>query len=73
MPKISVYLSDELYAAAREKGLSISALAQEAVLGALRAAATDRWVADQRARAPRVHTELDTAGALHDAREEFGA
>lgn len=73
MPKVSVYLPDELYRAARDHGLSISALAQEAITAELAAARAERWVEAVRARAPRVIEELDVRAALDGAREEFGA
>ena len=73
MPKVSVYLSDELYQAARAQGLSISTLTQQAIERALRTAQTDRWVAQVRARPPRGGKTLDTAAALDAAREEFGS
>jgi post-segregation antitoxin (ccd killing protein) len=73
MPKVSVYLSDDLYGAARAQGLSISALAQHAIEQALGAAQTGRWVDQVRARPARVTARIDTAAALEGAREEFGA
>lgn len=72
MPKVSVYLSDELYRAARDQGLSISALAQRAIEEELRSAEVDRWVEGVRARAPRVSATIDTATAVDAARDEFG-
>lgn len=44
MRKVSVHLLDELYRAAREQGLSISALTQRAVHEARREQATNRRV-----------------------------
>lgn len=73
MPKVSVYLPDELYRAAREQSLSISALTQRAVQEALREQATNRWIDAVRSRPTRVHTVLDTIAALDEAQEEFGA
>lgn len=73
MPKVSVYLSDELYSAARSRGLPISALAQQAIEQALRIEQTDEWVARVRARPPRVTVPLDVLTALDEAREDFGA
>lgn len=73
MPKVSVYLPDELYRAAREQGLSISTLTQRAVQEALREQATNRWIDAVRSRPARVRTVLDTTAALDEAREEFGA
>lgn len=73
MPKVSVYLPDDLYAAAREQGLPISTLAQQAIEGALRAKRTDEWVARVRSRPARVSERLDTSAAIDAARDEFGA
>lgn len=73
MPKVSVYLPDDLYRAAREQGLSISALTQRAVQEALREQATNRWIDSVRTRPTRVRTVLDTAAALDEAQAEFGA
>lgn len=73
MPKVSVYLPEDLYGAARARGLPISALAQRAIEQALRAAETDAWVDRVRARPARVTAAIDTAAALEAAREEFGA
>lgn len=73
MPKVRVYLSDELYGAARAHNLPISTLAQQAIERALRAARTDAWVARVRARPPRVTKRLDVRSALDHARDEFGA
>lgn len=73
MPKVSVYLPDELYRAARDEGLAISTLAQRAIEDALRTERTNRWIAQVRSRPLRVTTDLDTHGALDAVREEFGA
>lgn len=72
MPKVSVYLSDDLYVEARAQGLSLSTLAQNAVEQALRAARTE-WVQRVRSRPPRVTRPIDTKAALDAAREELGA
>ncbi len=47
MPKVSVYLPDELYCQTRERDLPISALAQEAIDRALRRASLDEWIAHE--------------------------
>lgn len=73
MPKVSVYLPDDLYGAARARGLPISALAQRAIRQALDASVTDDWVRQIRARGPRILDELDTLTALDETRDEFGA
>ena len=73
MPKVSVYLPDELYAAARERGLSISTLTQRALREALLIDQTNQWIEGVRSRRPRVTAVLDTHAALDAAREELGA
>lgn len=73
MPKVSVYLPDELYGAAREHELPISTLAQQAIEQALRAKQTDDWVTRVRSRPVRVVERLDTRAALDAVRDEFGA
>lgn len=72
MPKVSVYLPDDLYRAARDRGLSVSALAQRAVQAALGADETDRWVASVRSRPVRVSQLVNTAELLREVRQEFG-
>lgn len=72
MPKVSVYLPDELYREAKAKGLPISALAQEAIERALRDNQREEWVARVRARPRRVNTIIDTAAIMDEVREEFG-
>ena len=73
MARVNVYLPDELAARAREAGLNISGIAQEALRGALAAGETDRWLGRiaglPRAEIPHEHV----IGALDAAREEFGA
>lgn len=72
MPKISVYLPDELYRAARERGLSVSSLTQQAVQAALGTAETDRWIERVRSRPARVDRFVDTSALMGDVRDEFG-
>jgi post-segregation antitoxin (ccd killing protein) len=72
MPKVSVYLPDELYRAAQERKLPLSALTQEAVEQALRKSELKEWVARVRARPRRCEVEIDTAAILDEVREEFG-
>lgn len=68
---MSVYLPDELYRAAQDQGLSISALTQEAIVRELRRSRTDRWVARVRGRPARVHHEVDTSALMDDVRAGF--
>lgn len=72
MPKVSVYLPDDLYRAARDRGLSVSSLAQQAVQAALGAAETDLWIASVRARPARVNQVVDTAELISEVRDDFG-
>lgn len=70
MPKVSIYLSDELYRAARERGLSVSSVAQRALEGALRVDVNRAWVA--RARARPAQPPIDTTELMAEVREDFG-
>lgn len=73
MPKVSVYLSDELYRRAKEHSLPISTIAQEAIEMALRSKATDRWVAAMRARPPWAARDIDTAAVMERVKDEWGS
>lgn len=72
MARVNVYLPDPLAGAAREAGINVSQITQEALAGALAARGTDQWLDDI--------GNLDATGASHDdvmqalqaAREEFG-
>lgn len=72
MPKVSVYLPDDLYRAAQERKLSLSALTQEAVERAVRTSERKEWVARMRARAPLTDVVIDTEAVMDEVREEFG-
>ena len=72
MPKVSVYLPDDLYQQARESGLKLSAVTQAAVRAELQRNPNARWVDEVRNRASRVDREIDTASLLDDVRDEFG-
>ncbi|WP_043503227.1 type II toxin-antitoxin system CcdA family antitoxin [Georgenia sp. SUBG003] len=73
MPKVSVYLPDELYRRARERGISLSAVTQEAVERALRTADVADWVSRERARPPRAERQVDVGSLMDEVRREFGA
>lgn len=73
MPKVTVYLPDELYDQARARGLPLSALVQQAVRDALAVAGTRDWVEGVRSRPPRVAHRVDTLRAVDDGRDAFGA
>lgn len=70
---MSVYLPDELYRAARERGLPISALAQQAIENALRGDRTQHWIDAARRRPPRTTEAIDVSKLLRDVRDEFGS
>jgi post-segregation antitoxin (ccd killing protein) len=72
MPKVSVYLPDELYRAAQERKLPLSSLTQEAVERALRTSDRKEWVARMRARPPLTDVAIDSAALLDEVRAEFG-
>jgi post-segregation antitoxin (ccd killing protein) len=72
MPKVSVYLPDELYRAAQERKLPLSALTQEAVERALLTSDRKEWVARMRARPPLTDVVIDTEAVLDEVRAEFG-
>ena len=69
MPRVNVYLPDDLAAAARAAKLNLSSLTQEAIRRELAGRTTDAWLATLDATgAPVAH---DTAlAALDAAREE---
>ncbi|HYT10568.1 MAG TPA: type II toxin-antitoxin system CcdA family antitoxin [Mycobacteriales bacterium] len=72
MPKVSVYLPDDLYREVRARHLPLSALTRSAVEQALRAADRHDWVARVRSRPSRQERPVDTARVMADVREEFG-
>ncbi|UNX55126.1 type II toxin-antitoxin system CcdA family antitoxin [Georgenia sp. TF02-10] len=72
MPKVSVYLPDELYRRARERNISLSAVAREAIERAVRTSETDDWVARELARPVRAERQVDLASLMDEVREEFG-
>lgn len=71
MPKVSVYLPEDLYREARELQLPISALAQDAVRGALAKTRNRHWI--ERARGRSRRPPIDTSQLLDDVRQDFGA
>jgi len=63
MPKVSVYLSDEMYAAARRRELSLSALLQGAIEAALDQAERRSW-AERQNRGDRGIGIIDTVAVV---------
>lgn len=72
MPKVSVYLPDGLYRAARERNLPISSLAQEAIAAALHRDTNTRWVEQERARPRRVGPPIDMEKLMDEVRDQLG-
>lgn len=73
MPKVSIYLSDDLYRQVQQKGLSLSALTQRAVERALQESDTEEWIRRVRERGTRFRGTADTGDLLEQVRNEFGA
>ncbi len=69
MSRVNVYLPDDLAAAAREAGLNLSAVTQEAVRRVLAARSTDAWLATI-VPVESTATHDDVIEALDGAREE---
>lgn len=72
MPKVSIYVPDELYQEARAHELPLSSLTQQAIEQALATARTNEWVAKVRNRPARHRSRVDTPALLESVREEFG-
>jgi post-segregation antitoxin (ccd killing protein) len=72
MPKVSVYLPDELYRRAREAGLKLSAVAQAAIEEELERAPNAAWIQQVSERPRRIDRRIDTSRLLDEVREEFG-
>lgn len=74
MPKVSIYLPDELYERARANDLPLSSLTQRAVEEALRALTVDQWIAQVKDRPTRAtRASVSTSALLDEVRGEFGA
>jgi post-segregation antitoxin (ccd killing protein) len=69
MPRVNIYLPDDLAAAVRAAGLNLSALTQEAVRRHLAGRTTDAWLATIEPTPANV-THDDALAALDAAREE---
>jgi post-segregation antitoxin (ccd killing protein) len=72
VPKVSVYLPDELYRRAREQGLKLSALTQAAVERELERDPNAGWIAQVAGRPTRCEVAVDTSQLVDEVREEFG-
>lgn len=72
MPKVSVYVSDDLYDAVRLHGIPVSAVAQEALEAAVAAEANRAWV-DRLRKRPLRTSAVDTSALLDEVRQAFGS
>jgi post-segregation antitoxin (ccd killing protein) len=71
MPRVNVYLPDDVAAAARAAGLNVSALTRQAIVDALARRATDDWL-DSLASGESGVTRDEVLAALDAARDELG-
>ncbi len=69
MPRVNVYLPDDLAAAARAAGLNLSSLTQDAIRRELAARTTDAWLATLDP-APSQVSHDEALAAVDAAREE---
>jgi post-segregation antitoxin (ccd killing protein) len=72
MARVNVYLPDELARQAREAGINISSLTQEALRRALSGRATRTWLRQVASLPPAGVTHEEALRALEQARDEFG-
>ena len=71
MPRVNVYLPDDVAAAARAAGLNVSALTRQAIVDALARRATDEWL-DSLASGESDVTGDEVLAAIDAARDELG-
>lgn len=71
MPKVNIYLPDDLYLRAKKQALPLSALAQRAIESALAQNDLQAWIRKLQDR-PRRVVEVDSAALLREVRDEFG-
>jgi post-segregation antitoxin (ccd killing protein) len=69
MPRVNIYLPDDLAAAVRAAGLNLSSLTQDAIRRHLSGRTTDAWLATLGS-APAHVSHDDALAALDAAREE---
>jgi post-segregation antitoxin (ccd killing protein) len=69
MPRVNIYLPDDLAAAVRAAGINLSALTQEALRRHLAGRTTDAWLASMDP-APERPSHDDALAALDALREE---
>ena len=72
MPKVSIYIPDEMYDEVRRRDLPLSAVAQRAFAEAIRAGRNADWIATARRRPGRT-SAIGTEELMAEVDEEFGA
>lgn len=72
MPKVNIYVPDEMYKELRRRDLPLSQIAQRAFGGALEKAANDEWIARARRRAIRP-SSISTDDLMQAVDEDFGS
>jgi len=70
MARINVYLPDELVGVARELGLNVSALTQQAIKSHAAARSTDVWLATLQGGRNAAATHAEAMAAIDEVREE---
>lgn len=73
MPKVSVYLPEDLASEVRRRGLSLSKITQRAVQDAIDHEDRSAWVARMRAAPPAVEGDVDVSALFAAVRDDFGA
>jgi post-segregation antitoxin (ccd killing protein) len=71
MARINVYLPDRLAEAAKDSGLNVSALTQEAVRAALGEARMDAWLDEIANARPTRVTHDEVTAAVDEAKDEL--
>jgi post-segregation antitoxin (ccd killing protein) len=72
MPKLSVYVPEDLYDDVRRHGIAVSTVAQSALETAVAEQANRAW-AERARRRPTNPVAMDTSALLAEVRDEFGA
>ncbi len=73
MPRVNIYLPDDLAAEAKEAGLNVSQVAQDALRKQLKTKKTAEWVARVQKLPPTGVTHEEVMDALSAVREEMGS
>lgn len=72
MPRVNIYLPDDLAVAVRDAGVNVSQVAQVALQRELDRRATSAWLAEVRGLPPSKIRQADVIAALDAVRDELG-